>query len=256
VGIEKSSCIVLSVMPYRESSVIATLLSRDHGRLSGIAKGIRRFPSPPVLLERGQIAEIVVYIRPHRELHTLGSVAISGYFPGIRSDLGMLTLRDAAFELVLKSVVATEPHPELFDCLAAFLERLETAAAEPLPVHLLWGFIAGWSHHLGFSMAADRCVRCGGDVTNGGGILSAEQGGLVCCTCSGGNADSPSFIPAAVAAILSAGSRSLPPLSAPAVMDNPGENMRITRLLADYFRYHFEIRGGLKTLDFLGTIMR
>jgi DNA repair protein RecO (recombination protein O) len=240
-------------MPYRESSAITTLLSRDHGRLSGIAKGIRRPPSPAVLLERGQIAEAVIYLRPHRELHTLGQVAVTDYFPAIRSSLARLALRDAAFELVLASVIGSEPHPELFDYAVSFLRRLETAADRPAPIHLFWSFLAGWSHRMGFKLSLAECVRCGsGAVAAEGGSLSAEQGGLVCRGCSG--ARNSLSVPGTVAAFLVAdeltGGECFPLQDVPAA-----DRIRLTRLFADFFRYHFEVRRELKAVPFLESII-
>ena len=43
---EKSTAIVLRLVPWSESSFIVTLLSRDHGRISAVAKGARRLKSP------------------------------------------------------------------------------------------------------------------------------------------------------------------------------------------------------------------
>jgi DNA repair protein RecO (recombination protein O) len=251
---EKTPCIVLSVMPYRETSCIATLLSRAHGRVSGIAKGVRRTsPSQPSKdFERGQLIESMLYIRPHRDLHTMGETAVVRFFPGIRSHLDKLTLRDIAFELAIKSVIASDTHGELFGFVLDFIERLEAAPAAPAPVHLLWSFFYGWAHHCGFTLNLRECVRCAADPVSGGGSLSHEHGGLVCPSCGKGRA--PSFLPPEVAGYLAStdfgGNK--PPF--PFVLA-AREQLRITRLLADYCRYHLDIRNDFKSLGFMESMM-
>lgn len=251
MSIEKTPCIVLSVMPYRETSSIATLLSRAHGRVSGIAKGIRRkAASMPLALERGLLVETMLYVKPHRDLHTMGETSVLRYYPEVRSDLNKLTLRDIAFELVIRSVIASDTHGELFDFVLCFLDRLE---ASPSPVPLLWSFLYGWAFHCGFDLNLRECVRCAAEHAGSeGGSLSHVHGGLVCVRC--GNSRSPSFLPASVAAFLLASDHGETNPSFPIDLA-PREQLRITRLLADYCRYHFDIRGDFKSLGFMESMI-
>jgi len=248
MSIEKTVHLVLSVMPYRETSVIATLLSRRFGRVSAIAKGVRRKPTAPLTLERGQLVELVLYVRPHRDLHTIGTISIVNYFPSIRADLGLMSLRDAGFELMLNSATASETHGEMFDFAEAFLTRLETCAASPPPFHELWFFFHGWAKLSGVMLNLRECVRCRHPrVAAEGGLLAADRGGLVCSACAGaGIAGSPSFLPGQATAFL-LGLTPPPRLTV-------REQTRISRLLADYCRYHLDIRSELKSLAFLECV--
>jgi DNA repair protein RecO (recombination protein O) len=249
MSIEKTVHLVLSVMPYRETSVIATLLSRRFGRVSGIAKGVRRKPTAPLTLERGQLVELVLYLRPHRDLHTIGAISVVNYFPSIRSDLSLLALRDACFELMLNSATASETHGEMFDFATDFLARLETLPASPPPFHELWRFFYGWAKLSGVMLNVRECIRCRNPrVAAEGGLLMSERGGLVCSSCAGGRtALSPSFLPGQVAGFL-LGRSSVPQLPLP-------EQARISRLLADWCRYHLDIQNELKALAFLEGVL-
>jgi DNA repair protein RecO (recombination protein O) len=254
--IEKTHALILSVMPYRESSSIAALLSRSHGRVSGIAKGVRRSSKAPLVLERGLVVELFLYVKPHRDLHTIADPSVIDYFPAIRADLGRLVLRDAALELILRSTAASETHPELFDFAVEFLDRLEKLPNGPSHSGALWGFFYGWARLLGFRLDLDHCLRCRGcGVTQQGGLLAIEKGGLVCTNCAPAAAAAPSFLPGEVIALLLEGERAdHARLRGP--MLSPLEQMRITRLLADYCRYHLDIRGELKSLGFLEGLMK
>lgn len=252
---EHSSCIVLSVMPFRETSVIATLLSRTHGRVGGIAKGIHRTKKAHLPLERGQIIDLVLYYRPHRELHTMSQISIVNFFGAIRSSLGKCAVRDAALEIALKTLCATEAHPELFDFAAAFFSRLEAAPEGALPLPLLWRFLAGWSALLGFRINLEACIRCGSDrILSEGGWLSPDQDGIVCTRCVPSRGDCRSMIPATVLRHIREPDPSGQEMACPVSLGVSRE-MTITGILADYARYHFDIRSELKTMGFLRSIL-
>ena len=84
MGAEKTKALILQVLPYRESSCILYLFTEKHGLIHGIAKGIRRKKSKQDLIERGFLVELIVYIRPHRELHTLSSIHVLEFFSAVR----------------------------------------------------------------------------------------------------------------------------------------------------------------------------
>jgi DNA repair protein RecO (recombination protein O) len=253
MSIEKVRALVLSVIPFRESSIIASLLTRSQGRVSGIAKGVRRSPKAPLTLERGLLVELFLYVKPHRDLHTIAEASVANYFPSIRADLGKLALRDAVLELVLKSAAASESHPELFDFALATLEHLEAASADPLPVSALWNFFHGWARLLGFHPDLKCCRRCGGDAAQGG-LLAIDKGGIVCAACAPGCAAAPSYLPAEVIRLFASEDHAASEANRETGL-SPREQMRIARLVADYCRYHLDIRSELKSLAFLESIV-
>jgi DNA repair protein RecO (recombination protein O) len=250
--VEHCSCIVLSVLPFRETSLIVTLLSRAHGRVGGIAKGIRRPQKGAAPLEHGQIIDLVLYYKPHRDLNIMSQVSVVEPFTGLRKSLGKLSVRDAMLEIMLKTLTATEAHPELFDLAHAFLKRLESETNKAAHLPLLWTFIIEWSAHLGFRIGLDRCHRCGNDrIVREGGRFFPDQGGIVCGSCAPSPEGSRTFIPAPVLVFLNAPER---PAPVPPVMASL-DALRITELLLEFVRYHFEIRGELKTMGFLRSIL-
>jgi DNA repair protein RecO (recombination protein O) len=249
--IEKTPAIVLSVTPFRETSFIAALLTRTQGRTGAVAKGIRRSPQRGLTLERGLLVEMVLYFKPNRDLHTAGQISVVNYFPSIRNDLGKLALRDAAFELILKSVTVPETNTELFDFACEFLERLEAADPAAIPLHELWRFYVGWASHLGFMLNLQECIRCGrAALVAEGGVLAIERGGFLCGAC-GGSATAPAFVPGKILSFLSNPS---PGYEYRADGVPAAAGMRLTRLLADYCRFHLEIRTELKALSFLESV--
>ena len=125
---------VLHTRRYRESSLVVELLTRDHGRVAALAKGVlggKRSRQP--LLQ--PFAPLLVAWRGHGDLPTLTVIEAAGAF---RSPKGNALYCGLYInELVLKLTERRDPHSELFPvyvvCLAELLQagtantRLEPA---------------------------------------------------------------------------------------------------------------------------------
>jgi len=197
---EKTESIILSVAPYRETSCILRLFTRTRGLLHGIAKGARRSggKSTPTPLDRGIVLEALLYHRPNRELHTLGSLHVANFFHGIRADITKSALRDIAIELYLKSITEPSPHPELFDLLLNFFIKLDSGGVVDTDNNVgintantvntvntamfltLWRFIGEYCEHTGFGIDADNHAGSGIDsrvvkLISGGGYIDAAR---------------------------------------------------------------------------------
>jgi DNA repair protein RecO len=250
--IDSCECIVLSTMPFRESSIITTLLSRSHGRISGIAKGVRRRHAGGFTFERGQVLDCVLYQRPHRELQTLSQISVRHCFSSIRSDLGKLAVRDIAFEFILKTLTASECNPDHYNRTALFLQVLEDAPCQPLPLPRLWHFLFDWSDLLGFRLNVSECRRCKSPrIIDEGGIVSTEQDGIICVVCDARGRGTPDYIsPQTIRQVTGRSFTAAEPARLP-----PDELLRVTRILSTYVRYHCDIRSEIKSLAFLESIL-
>jgi DNA repair protein RecO len=250
MGIEKTSAVVLSLMPYRESSFIAILYSNTHGLIHGVAKGIRRHAKGVAPLERGFLVDLLVYVKGNRDLHTLADIQISEYYPRIRNNLQKAALRDTAFELLLRSVTLSDSHPELYGFLAVFLSSLQSVSGREESFMLLWRFYYGVAQLLGFSPRFDHCFSCGSaGILDNGGYLVIEKGAICCNTCAVDTSSSNTFIDAFILQRFTgdiAGLRSI----------SPGELLRLTRIAVSYCRFHLDIGHDFKTVEFLEQMMQ
>lgn len=170
--------LVLHVMPYRETSVILRLLTRDLGVTSGIARGARRAKSRTgPRLDLFTTGSATLFIKAHHDLHPLTAFEATDTHAGLSTDVARFAAGSALLELALKCA-PPDTHPEVFDAATAGLTALELAD-EPLvdTVALLacWSLVVA----LGFSPSLDRCVVCGA-ATDGGLAFSASQGGALC----------------------------------------------------------------------------
>jgi DNA repair protein RecO (recombination protein O) len=184
VAVIQSDAIVLSAIRYGETSKIVRLATRDHGVISGIAKGASRprsrFGGALQVLSHG----LAHWIPPrHGELNTLTAFDLVR----LPMRLGEALPRYAA-ALVLAEVaqrfVSTEPDPTVFEGLASGLARLEEASeadVEAEGIRALW-IVLGI---LGFSPAVEACVLDGTVVTDGERFaFSASDGGALCNQCA------------------------------------------------------------------------
>jgi DNA repair protein RecO len=240
---------ILRVLPFRESSVIGYLFTESHGLIHGVARGIRT-PKKGVFVERGMLVETVLYVRPGRDLHTLGATAVVEAFGAIRGSLLKTAVRDVAFEVALSGISQADPHPELFGFFAKFLHFLESCPETHAYPFALWRFLYRFAALLGFGLPIDRCMSCGGELSRGG-ELDIASGGLQCDRCAL-RTRSTRFLPPAALAVLRGSLRDATELDD--TLD-PHERRRVTRLLADFCRYHFEVREEYRSLAFLEGVV-
>jgi DNA repair protein RecO (recombination protein O) len=129
--VHHESAFVLHTTPWRETSLIVELLSRDHGRIACVAKGAKR----PKSALRGVLLAfqpLQVGWSGRQELRTLTAAEWLGGMPCPQGD-GLL----CGFymnELIVRLLPREDSHPALFDGYAQALVAL--AMGEPLQATL------------------------------------------------------------------------------------------------------------------------
>lgn len=120
---------VLHARPYKETSLIVDVLTRDFGRIALVAKGAKR--------PHSQLRSVLQTFQPlnlswmgKTELKTLTSADWVG---------GMLPLEKSALvcgfylnELIIKFLLKDEPHPALFDQYVATINQLAHGESAPV----------------------------------------------------------------------------------------------------------------------------
>lgn len=243
----KTHAFLLRLLPYQESSAILHLYSEALGMVHGVARGCRRPSKGSQPVERGNLVECLVYTKPNRTLHTIGSLHVQEFYPTIRSDLHRTAMRDAAFEMVLRTVHPEEPHPPLYDRLSLLLDELEAApgmAGFPFP---LWRFLVDYASLMGFGVDLDTCSHCRRRLTPDDTVhLLVERGTVICRSCAG-VALNRGTLPAPVRSWLATPAHN----SAPPTDVTPDDQKRITRMLANFCRHHFDIRAEMNAVEFV-----
>ena len=168
--ISEQPAFVLHSYPYRETSLIVDVLSRDHGRIALVAKGAKR----PHSALRGVLQTfqpLSLAWSGKSEMRTLTGAEWVG---------GMLPLAGDALlcgfyvnELLVKFLAREDPHPQLFHHYVVTLTRL--AHDEP-PVQVLRSFERVLLRETGYAMSLNRTVARKAVVPEGRYVFDPERG--------------------------------------------------------------------------------
>ena len=126
--LEQQPAYVLHARLYRETSLLLECLTREHGRLGVVARGVRGERSR---LRRAQLEPfqpLAMDLLLRGEMATLTAVEPVGAPVRLPGDVGLAGLY--LNELVVRLTGRQDPYPRLFDAYALTLARL--AAGEPL----------------------------------------------------------------------------------------------------------------------------
>ena len=191
--IEQQPAYVLHSRPYRETSLLLELLTRDHGRLGVVARGVR---GERARLRRAQLEPfecLAVGLLRRGELATLTAVDISSVRTSIHGNAVLAGLY--LNELVVRLTGRDDPLPQLFDAYARTLQRLSIGNqlawtlrrferdllqaigyGLPLQYDARSGEALDPAGHYRFSVGEGplRCADAEGDVLRGGDMLALD----------------------------------------------------------------------------------
>jgi DNA repair protein RecO (recombination protein O) len=181
VPTEKATALVLRTTDWSETSRIATLWSREFGKLRVLAKGGRRLKSNfEVALDLLTVCRVVFIHKPAGGLDLLTEAQAAERFPALRTALPALYAAYYVAELLAEGTQDFDPHPALFDATLAVLRDLGAAGPQTGP--RVAAYELTWLHELGYSPSLDSCAACGKDV-GAKPAFSAAAGGVVCPAC-------------------------------------------------------------------------
>ena len=176
-----SEAIVLRTYPLGDADRLVSLITRDYGRLRGVAQGARRPKSRfGASLEPLTYLRVWFYEKETRDLVRIGQCEIIESFLDVQRDYrsGMaISLAAEITELVLPEREAQDPAFRLL-LHAARGFRKPPASEFALGYFLVWTLrLAGWLPEL------DRCAKCRREVTGAPLYGTAAATGLYCAEC-------------------------------------------------------------------------
>jgi DNA repair protein RecO (recombination protein O) len=171
--------LVLRKLDYGEADRIYTLLTREHGKVGAIAKGVRRTSSrlaPALEL----FAEVDVLLARGRNLDV---VAQAVRVPGPRLEANVERTAHAALIAELADRVSEERHPleGLYPLAAGALREL---AVEPQARRASAWFMAQALDLLGYAPRLESCASCERPLPPAPAGFSAAAGGFLCGDCA------------------------------------------------------------------------
>jgi DNA repair protein RecO (recombination protein O) len=182
---ETSPAVVLRARDYAESDRIVTLLTRDYGKIGGIAKGAKasrhRFERK---LE--PFSHVMVHFRrrPHGELVFITRAEAADLLQfRIEEDLGRIALGTYMLELTDMLTVESGDAADAYDSLVSALGVLSERSAEAAIRQAFELRALRWA---GFGLEFARCRVCANQADTEAVYFVVGRGGVVCARCRSG----------------------------------------------------------------------
>jgi len=182
---EKTRAIVLRLVEFSETSLIATLFTEDFGKVGALAKGARRPKSAcEGALDLLALIRIVFIRKSSDALDLLTEARLERRFRSAERELPRLYAGYYVGELLSELTDMGDPHPELFAAGNDALLALDESA--PVAETVL-RFEMAALRLLGHWPSLATCALCGRDVADGDRVpLSMIAGGVLCSECRPG----------------------------------------------------------------------
>lgn len=123
----KTPALVLRTQKFRDTSLILSFFTREHGRVDCLAKGVRsgRNRSRQAYFQTASLLDIVFYDKAGRELQNLSESALRHAHQRLQHDPKRVLYAMLVCEIVLQAFPEREPQPEAFDRIEARLVSLD-----------------------------------------------------------------------------------------------------------------------------------
>lgn len=183
--------LILHRTPVREKDRVVEVFSREEGKLTLLAAGVRRFPSRRAgHLEPLMESLIVVSSTPRGE--SIRDARVLHSFPRVREDLRRLRVAYYIAQLLHEGTPEHLPDARLYDAMCVLLDALDRPEQPVTPLFLLSADIQ-LLRHLGVLPDTRVCTRCRRPLS--AGVFSFDRRALafLCRRCAPGVRANPSL---------------------------------------------------------------
>ncbi len=180
MAILKTESIVLKTFDFRETSIIASFFTKEHGKIKGILKGIRKdrkkFGST---LEPFSCNEIIYYQSRNSEIHLVSQCDCNENFNKIRANIEATAVASYLVDLVDHLTAQEEINLNIYSLLFESLRHIDTGA-QPQRVSRI--FMLKFLKLIGFKPRLNSCIACNSNIIEQG-YFNVKRGGLLCPKC-------------------------------------------------------------------------
>lgn len=239
----RDEAVVLRTQKLGEADRIVGLLTRRHGRVRAVAKGVRRTKSRwGARLEPFSHVDLQLYAGRELDIVTQAD-SLAAYGSSIVADYPSYTAGTAMLETAERLTAEEhEPSLRLYLLLVGGLRTL--AEAQHAPTLVLDAFVLRSLSVAGYQPSLSDCARCGAAGPHR--AFAVPAGGMVCPSCRPSGSVAPA--PATVALLDALSSGDWP------TADGTGarEQREASGLLAAYLQWHLE--RGLRSLPLVERV--
>lgn len=177
----RAQAIVLGHFEYGEADRILKLFTLEKGKISAIAKGVRKIRSR----KAGHLepfTHVNLFLAQGRDLDIITQAEAVNLLMGLRGDLRRMALASYVVEVIDRFTYEEGPNPNLFRLLLQTLSRLETQFNPETVIHY---YEIRLLELIGYRPQLFECIDCGGIIKATDQYFSPLGGGVACPTCGG-----------------------------------------------------------------------
>jgi DNA repair protein RecO (recombination protein O) len=242
VPLYRDEAVVLRVHKLGEADRIVTMLTRRHGKVRAVGKGVRRTSSRfGARLEPGSHIDVQLYTG--RTLDIVNQVeSLGAYGASLAGDYSRWTAASAICETTDRMTDEGEPALRLYLLVVGALRAL--VAREHDGGLVLDAFLIRAMSHAGWEPALDECAKCSAPGPHA--AFNVAAGGAVCDSCRPPGSTSPDRDTVALMAALLRGDWPRADTSA------AGPRRTASGLIAAHLQWHLE--RGLRSLPLVDRV--
>ena len=188
---EKTEGIVLRVIDFSETSCIVTLMTRDFGKITAMAKGARRPKSPfEAALDVLALCRIV-FLHKTSAMSLLTEAKLDRRFRSSATNLKRLYAGYYVVELLNSLTDEGDSNPELFELAVKTIYLIDSDQIPDAQLNeQLLDFELNALDLLGHLPMLTKCVSCGREKTTLARVqFGLNAGGILCQTCKRGQSN-------------------------------------------------------------------
>ena len=180
--IHSSQGIILKVFPYSNTSLICNVFTKEHGKLTFIAKGIRK-PKNPLLsiLQPFNLLEFQYYYKKNRSMQLIKEADILISFLQLRDHWSTIIIANTILNMINKIFEEEYSNETIFRLIYRILSKL--SSNDHLNKSFYIFFLFHLSKQLGFMPNFERCYSCN-NLFKHDAIFSLSSHSLICSNCN------------------------------------------------------------------------
>src|SRR6202022_3409001 len=187
----REEAVVLRKLDYGEADRIYTLLTKDHGKIGAIARGVRK-TSSKLASALEVYSQVDIQLAHGRNLDVIAQV-VRKQKPRIEADLERTSRAALIAELAERMWEDRHPIEDLYELTCWALDEL---AVDPEPRRAGAFFLSAALDLMGYAPQLSDCAGCGRRLAETAHAFSAASGGFLCSSCA--EPAQPGVSPAAI----------------------------------------------------------
>jgi DNA repair protein RecO (recombination protein O) len=179
VSTYREEAVVLRKLDYGEADRIYTLLTKEHGKIGAIAKGVRK-TSSKLASALEVYSQVDIQLAQGRNLDVITQV-VRKQKPRIEADLERTSRAALIAELAERMCEDRHPIEDLYQLTCWALDEL---AVDPEPRRAGAFFLSAALDLMGYAPQLGECASCGRPLAEAAHAFSAASGGFLCSSCA------------------------------------------------------------------------